>query len=104
MRMRGRVDANQPELVSQLRSIPGVKVAITSSLGGGFPDLVIGYRGVNYFVELKDGDKPPSKRKLTSDEKRWHKMWDGYGQVATCKNLEECLGVIGIEIFDEIPF
>ena len=104
MRRKARVDANQAEVISQLRGIPGVKVAITSQLGGGFPDFVIGYQGVNYLIELKDGAKPPSRRKLTEDEKRWHRLWDGYGQVAVCKSFEECCAVIGIEIYEEIPF
>ena len=104
MRRAARIDANQPEIVQQLRSVPGVKVCITSQVGGGFPDIIIGYHGANYLIELKDSNKPPSKRKLTPAEKKWHKMWSGYGQIATCITFEECLEAIGIEIYNDIPF
>jgi hypothetical protein len=39
-------------------------------------------RGRNYLIEIKDGSKPPSKRKLTSDEQEWHDTWRGTVYVA----------------------
>lgn len=76
MRRNGRVDGNHPEIVKALRQA-GMSVAITSGLGGGFPDLVVGWRGVNVLLEVKDGTKPPSARALTADEKDWHAKWGG---------------------------
>src|SRR5690348_1410877 len=35
-------------------------------------DLVVFWRGRTMFVEVKDPDKPPSKRKLTEDAVRFH--------------------------------
>lgn len=52
-------------------------MAITSNLGGGFPDIVVGKYGINVLVEIKDGSKPPSKRKLTEDEADFHSAWRG---------------------------
>lgn len=52
-RAGGRCDRNQPEIVSALRSI-GASVLITSNQGGGFPDLVVGWRGHNYLLEVKE--------------------------------------------------
>ena len=49
MRVRGRIDDNQKEVVSQLRKL-GVSVAITSMLGKGFPDLVLGHQNKNYLT------------------------------------------------------
>ena len=104
MKKYGRVDANQKEIVSYLRGIPGCKVLLLSSVGSGCPDFCVGWMGVNYLIELKDGSKPPSQRKLTADEKKFHEQWPG--QVAVCNNLNECLTTIGIDIYDpsEIPF
>lgn len=75
--MRGnRIDANQPDVVSDLRKL-GMSVAITSSLGGGFPDLVVGTHNRNYLVELKDPSKPQSARKLTPAERKFRDVWRG---------------------------
>jgi hypothetical protein len=94
MRLAAKIDSNQSDIVTRLRTIPGCKVAITSQVGAGFPDLVIGFMGKNHLVELKDGSKPPSKRKLTPDEKRFHDQWTG--QINTCDNLDDVLAVLGI--------
>lgn len=94
MRRAAKIDGNQNEIVSQLRGIPGCKVAITSQVGHGFPDLVVGWMGQNYLIELKDGSLPPSKRKLTPDEKRFHGQWSG--QIATCESFEDVLAVLGL--------
>ena len=32
--------------------------------GRGVPDLLVGYGGANWLVEIKDGDKSLSKRQL----------------------------------------
>lgn len=72
----GRVDANQPEIVAAFRSM-GCTVAITSNVRGGFPDIVVGINGLNLLVEIKDGSKIPSARKLTEDEQIFHDNWKG---------------------------
>ena len=90
MRTRGRVDENQGSIVSKFRGA-GFSVAITSNLGGGFPDLAVGKYGVTVLVEIKDGDKPPSKRKLTEDEERFHSSWRGAACVVECEEDVEAL-------------
>ncbi|CAB5217755.1 hypothetical protein UFOVP208_10 [uncultured Caudovirales phage] len=91
-----KVDANQKELMTKLRLIPGVTVATTHIIGKGFPDIVIGYKGINYLVEIKDGTKPPSQRKLTKDEVSFHSNWSG--QVQTCTNFYEILQLLNIKL------
>lgn len=93
MRRAAKVDENQAEIVEALRAV-GASVTVTSQLGGGFPDLVVGYRNeANYLLELKDGRKPPSARKLTPDEERWHKAWRGL--VVVVASVDEALRAIG---------
>ena len=70
----------------------GASVAITSSLGNGFPDAVIGFKGVNHLVEIKDGDKPPSQRKLTDDEQKWHDGWKG--KVCVVENIDDIIDLL----------
>jgi hypothetical protein len=93
-----KVDANQPEIVDTFRQL-GAKVAITSSAGDGFPDLVVQYRypDMRYglhtlLVEVKDGAKPPSKRKLTPDQVKFHAIFNCH-IVETIKDVYELLEV-----------
>lgn len=94
-----KIDSNQNSIVKSLRQIPGVKVAITSGLGNGFPDLVVGKltagRGMQMaMIELKDGKKSASRKRLTKDEEKFKRDWEACYYV--CENLEEVLRAIGI--------
>ena len=68
MRRAAKIDDNQNEIVKAFRNL-GAYVLITSQLKNAF-DCLVGFRGNLYVVEIKDGKKPPSKRKLTSGEKK----------------------------------
>jgi Holliday junction resolvase len=48
-----RRDLNQSAIVRVLRDA-GATVVITADMGGGFPDLVVGWRGKTYLVEVKN--------------------------------------------------
>lgn len=89
--MRGnRIDRNQNEIVSALRKL-GFSVAITSMLGKGFPDIVVGKNGKNYLFELKDNEKTPSQKKLTPDEEKFFASWRG--QVNKVETIDEILEI-----------
>ena len=75
MRRAAKVDRNQAEIVQALRDI-GARVKTTHMIGGGFPDLVVEYRRTVWLLEVKDGTKSPSRRRLTPDEERFHALWD----------------------------
>lgn len=92
MRRAARVDDNQWEIVAALRAA-GCSVTSLASIGRGFPDIIVGYDGKNYLMEIKDGSKPPSKRRLTPDEQEWHATWRG--QVAVVNSVEDAFMVIG---------
>lgn len=85
-----RVDANQSVIASAAIAM-GCSVADTSKLGAGFPDLVLGVstlKGrVNFLVEVKDGAKPPSARKLTTAEREFRDGWRG--QYAVVSSVDE---------------
>jgi hypothetical protein len=76
MRRIARIDANQPDIVGAFRRL-GFTVAVTSAVGSGFPDLVVGRRGYNLLIEIKDGSKPPSERRLTPAQDDFHRDWRG---------------------------
>lgn len=92
MRRAAKVDANQADIVEALRAV-GATVQPLHMVGDGCPDLLVGYRVQNFIMEVKDGDKPPSRRKLTPDQVDWHSEWRG--QKAVVKTPEEALAVIG---------
>ncbi len=77
MRQRARIDRNQPEIIRALRQI-GASVEPIHTLGKGKPDLLVGYRGVNLLLEIKDGEKAPSRRQLTPDELDFKDSWRGH--------------------------
>lgn len=90
-RYAARADANQREVVDALRRA-GAMVVSLHRVGGGVPDLLVGHRGRNLLIEVKDGNKPPSKRSLTAFQDEWHASWKG--QVATVTSWQEALRLI----------
>ena len=66
-----RTDANHRIVLEALRAC-GWHCEDTSRSGRGFPDLVCGKGGRLVLIEIKDGDKAPSKQQLTKDEARVH--------------------------------
>lgn len=88
MRYHGRTDLLQKEIVMGLRQA-GAKVAITSSLGNGFPDLLVKYRGVLHLLEVKT-----KGNKLTDEETLFFSDWCDVTTVIY--TLEDALRVIGV--------
>jgi len=91
MRYANRIDANQNAIVEALREC-GATVRIISQ-GGGIPDLLVGYNEYTILMELKDGSKPPSARKLTEDEQKFFDEWTG-GMLAIVNSIEEALDIL----------
>jgi len=85
--MAKRIDSNQPEIVKALRNV-GATVTCTHIVGDGFPDLVVGYRGCNFLLEVKI---PGGK--LNEVEQDWHNAWRGQKLVVDCPNA--ALAAIG---------
>ena len=91
MRRNARIDANQNEIVEALRRC-GASVLITSQLKNCF-DILVGYNGVNHIVEIKDGNKPPSQRKLTKGEEKFRDEWKG-GKYHIIESIEDALKLL----------
>lgn len=86
-----KIDANQGRVVEALRTA-GASVQSLAATGKGCPDLLVGYGGVNYLMEVKDGNKVPSAQKLTIDQEHWHSVWKG--AVHIVKNENEALKIL----------
>jgi len=103
-----RRDQNEPDIVKALRAA-GAYVQLLEQ-GGGVPDLLVGYRGRTYLVEVKNpeekrsgggsrGAKPGEKRTpgrgvLTADQVTWFAAWKG-APVIEVINAREALVAIG---------
>jgi hypothetical protein len=93
-RYAARCDTNQSEIVKALRSIPGVTVET------GKDDLLVGFKGRTYWIELKAGGAVSKKtgRVLESAKKQSQKKlettWTGHYQIVA--NFDEILQAIGI--------
>lgn len=70
-----RIDENQPDIVKVLRE-SGWTVLIISQLKNCC-DIIISKNGRTVAVEIKDGSKAPSLRKLTKGEKEFRDNWQG---------------------------
>jgi len=90
MQRAARVDSNQKELVKQIRGL-NYSVLIVSQLKNCF-DILVGAKGKNYAFEIKDPEKPPSKRRLTEGEQRFFDNWKG--QVNIALTIDDVLNVI----------
>lgn len=93
MRLKPRVDRNQQQIVSALRQV-GCTVQSLAALGKGVPDLLVARGGRNMLLEVKDGEAPPSKRKLTDDEREWHVRWNA--PVFVVNSVPEALKAVGL--------
>lgn len=94
MRRAAKIDTNQRAIVEALRAA-GCSVQPLHTVGHGVPDLLVGHGRQNYLLEIKRTG-PPSARKLTEDEDKWHLAW--MGQVATVQTIEEALHAVGLGV------
>lgn len=92
--MSKRIDANHNLIVNGLRAV-GAEVQSLASVGKGCVDALVAYRGTWYVGEIKDGSKPPSQRKLTPDETKWHDRFSSHAPVHIWTSLEDALKTIG---------
>ena len=86
-----RIDANQNEIVKALRD-NGASVLILSMVGKGCPDILMGYGGRNYLIEIKNGTLPLSAQKLTPLESQFVKDWKG--QTCVIRSVEDALSFL----------
>lgn len=87
-----RRDANHAEVRDTLRRL-GCLVLDLGSVGKGCPDLLVAFRGQMVLLEVKDGKKPASARKLTPDEVEFHAEWKGYATVVS--SVAEAMKAVG---------
>lgn len=86
MRRNARVDANHKQIVDELRQI-GASVVSLAPMGRGVPDLLVGYRGVNFLFEVKH-----KKGELTADQTEFIAMYRG--AVHVIRSSDEAIALL----------
>ena len=72
-------DRNHREIVVAFEEA-GAQVVDLAGVGGGVPDLLVGYGGHNYLVEIKDPAKDQrhiQDGELSPEQLAWHLAWPG---------------------------
>lgn len=87
MRRAARTDGNHADVVAALRGIGAAAWYLREPV-----DLLVGFRGINLLLEIKDGTKPPSERALTAKEAEFIATWPG--QRAVVLSAEEAVAVV----------
>lgn len=90
---RSKIDANQREIVAALVAT-GATVQSLATVGDGCPDVLVGWHGRNLLMEIKDGSKTKSARKLTPKQIPWHRDWQG--EVYVVESVGEALAVLNM--------
>lgn len=85
--MAKRIDANQHDIVEALRAIGASVETGLTRVGHGCPDLLIGYHGRDYVMEVKNGNA-----RLTAAEEDWMRAWQG--QYFVVRDAEEAIKIV----------
>jgi len=92
-------DDSQDSIVSALVE-SGCTVQDMSRIGGGVPDLLVGYQGRNFLIECKPAAGTKKQLNLRDTQEKWHAEWTG--QVAVAHTPEDALAIVGIAEFARI--
>src|SRR3990167_2302049 len=86
------IASNKAEIVQILKKVPGLSVLDLSELEEGCPDLLIGYKGFNHLIEIKNSD---SKESGTLQTERRKIFFDGWlGQIIIASDIDAILFAI----------
>ena len=88
--IRRRQDKNQTAIVKALKQI-GCSVLKLSDVGGGCPDLLVGFRYVSVLIEIKNKENWYGKKEAHYEtQKKFRANWRG-GLILTAYNPEQAI-------------
>ena len=88
-----KVDANHRQIRAALERVGWLTIDF-SAIGRGIPDLYAVKAGRAVWLEVKDGDKPPSRRTLTPDQERLHaRLLAAGAELHVITSLEEAVAL-----------
>lgn len=83
-----KTDANQAAIVNGLRAV-GATVLSAHRAGSDVPDLIVGYQGVTYLMEIKTDEG-----RLSDGQRKVIGAWRG-GPAVVVRTLDEAFRAIG---------
>ena len=96
-RGRGRIpihyarrDQNEESIVRMLLEVGASVLEINSP---GAPDILVGYKGRNWLMEVKT-----QKGKVRKNQQDWHEHWRG-APVYVVRSAEDALRVLGFTVY-----
>ena len=92
MTLAPRKDRNHQEIVAKLRSC-NCSVLDVAALKNCC-DLFVAHQGRTWAVEIKDGEKPPSGRKLTEGEESFRLQWMRHGEWRLITSVEDAMKML----------
>jgi hypothetical protein len=90
MRRAARRDDNEQSIIKAMRA-EGAYVKVIND--EGLFDLLVSHRGETMLIEVKDGAKPPSARRLTEAEQKFHDEWPG-DNLYIVNSVEEAIALL----------
>ena len=90
MRRAARRDDNESGIIKAMRACGAFVKPINDE---GTFDLLVWYNGHTLVLEVKDGSKPPSARRLTDAEQKFHDEWPG-NNLYVVKSVQEALDLL----------
>jgi hypothetical protein len=90
MRRAARRDDNEQDIIKAMRAEGAYVKQINDE---GLFDLLVSHRGKTLLIEVKDGAKPPSARRLTEAELKFHEEWPG-SNLFIITSVEEAIALL----------
>jgi hypothetical protein len=90
MRRAARRDNGEQDIIKAMRG-EGAYVKVIND--EGLFDLLVSHRGQTLLIEVKDGAKPPSARRLTDAEQKFHDEWPG-SDLYIVNSVEEAIALL----------
>lgn len=91
-----KIDRNQPEIIRALEQC-GCVVFDLSGCGDGIPDLLACRARKQHYLEVKDPEQPPSARRLTPAQQKWHAKAKVAGlSVHVVETVAQAMAAVGL--------
>lgn len=88
---RSKTDGNHAAITRALRDA-GRSVLDLASVGGGAPDILVGWSGKMLLMEIKN---PQGRNRVQENQVDWHRSWHGT-PVVVVRSPEEALRATGV--------
>jgi hypothetical protein len=94
MKYGAKKDANHHVVVEALQKV-GASVIDMSHVGGGFPDLIVGFQSKTILMEIKNPKTSYGKKGLNKNQLKWKEHWIG-GVYCVVDSPDAALRMIGV--------